>query len=52
MKKYNKPELKIENYFMNSTIADSSVSDAMGGETPFSNKTENVGYNAWIGLFD
>lgn len=52
MKKYNKPELKIENYLMNSTITDSSISNTMGGDKPFGNQTENVGYNAWIGLFD
>lgn len=53
MKKCNKPEMNVEKYLINSTIADSSVSDSVGGGNTYgSNQTENVGFNSWIGLFD
>ena len=51
MKKYNKPELKVEKYLVNSTIADSTVSNAVGGNNYGANQTPNVSYDAWKDLF-
>ena len=52
MKKYNKPELKVEKYLTNSTIADSSVSNSVAGTNYGANQTPNVTFDTWKDLFN
>lgn len=52
MKNYNKPELNIERYITNSTIANDPISTTVGGKNYGANQTTNVGFDEWSKLFD
>ena len=52
MKKYNKPELNVENILLNTEIT-SSVSSTLGANNTYGdNATDNVTFDSWKNLFD